>query len=150
MKWNDLETFTFGDNPSLADDLAALVLAGRKRATCWAAPDGKLTEVGKRTVMLDGGGRPCAVLETLELVQRRFEDVDAAFAFEEGEGDSTLAYWRQAHRDYFSRKNQFTEGMLVWCERFRVVETIAGAEGCERIGITPDSYCSTITKHQDP
>ena len=56
MKWNDLETFTFGDNPSLADDLAALVLAGRKRATCWAARDGKLTEVGKRTVMLDGGG----------------------------------------------------------------------------------------------
>jgi uncharacterized protein YhfF len=33
MKWNDLETSTFGDNPSLADDLAALVLAGRKRAT---------------------------------------------------------------------------------------------------------------------
>jgi len=49
-------------------------------------------ENGKRTVMLDGGGRPCAVLATLELVQRRFEDVDAAFAFEEGEGDSTLAY----------------------------------------------------------
>jgi hypothetical protein len=32
MKWNDLGTFTFGDNPSLADDLAALVLAGR---TCY-------------------------------------------------------------------------------------------------------------------
>jgi uncharacterized protein YhfF len=78
---------------------------------------GKLTEVGKRTVMLDGGGRPCAVLETLELGQGRLE---------EGEGDSTLAYWRQAHRDYFSRKNQFTEDMLVWCERFRVVEMIAG------------------------
>jgi putative tryptophan/tyrosine transport system substrate-binding protein len=34
----------------------------------------------------------------------------------------------------------------LWCERFRVVETIAGAEGCERIGITSDSCCSTITK----
>jgi uncharacterized protein YhfF len=123
------ETFTFGDNPNLADELATLVLAGRKRATCWAICDGKLTEVGKRMVMLDGAGRPCAVLETLELVQRRFGDVDAAFAFEEGEGDCTLAYWRQAHRDYFSRKNQFTEDMLLWCERFRVVETIAGAEG---------------------
>ena len=96
--------------------------------------------------MLDGGCRACVVLETLELVQRRFEDVDPAFA---GEGDSTLAYWRQAHRDYFSRKNQFTEDMLVWCEHFRVVETIAGAEGCERIGITRDSCCSTITKDQD-
>ena len=40
--------------------------------------------------------------------------------------------------------------LLVRCERFRVVETIAGAEGCERIGITPDSRCSTIAKDQDP
>jgi hypothetical protein len=40
--------------------------------------------------------------------------------------------------------------MRLWCERFRVVETIAGAEGCERRGITPDSCCSTITKDQDP
>jgi uncharacterized protein YhfF len=74
--------------------------------------------------MLDGGGHPCAVLETLELVQRRFEDVDAAFAFEEGEGDSTLAYCRQAHRDYFSRKNQFAEDMLA-AELFYFVPTFA-------------------------
>jgi hypothetical protein len=54
--------------------------------------------------------------------------------------------WRRAHRDYFSPKNQFTEDMLVWCERFRVVETIAGAEGCERIESTRDSCCSTIAR----
>jgi hypothetical protein len=39
--------------------------------------------------------------------------------------------------------------MLLWCERFRVVETIAVAEGCERIGITPDSCCPTISKDQE-
>jgi uncharacterized protein YhfF len=41
VKWNDLETFTSGDSPNPANELAALVLAGRKCATCWAACDGK-------------------------------------------------------------------------------------------------------------
>jgi uncharacterized protein YhfF len=33
----DLKTFAFGDSPALADELLALVLAGKKTATCWAA-----------------------------------------------------------------------------------------------------------------
>ena len=43
-----------------------------------------LTEVGKRMVMLDGAGRPRAVLTTIELTLRHFDEVDAAF-FKEGE-----------------------------------------------------------------
>ena len=128
MEWQHLETFSFGDGPALADMLAALVLEGRKRATCWAASEGLLTEVGKRTVMLDGSGRPRAVLETVELTLRRFGEVDAAFAHDEGEGDRTLDAWRQAHRAYFGRRGQFAEDMLLWCERFRVVERIAGPD----------------------
>jgi uncharacterized protein YhfF len=31
MQWHELEAFSFGDNPALADKLAALVLKGRKR-----------------------------------------------------------------------------------------------------------------------
>ena len=122
--WRALETFSFGDNPQLADELADLVLAGKKTATCWAASQGLLTEVGKRMVMLDGAGRPRAVIETVELVQRGFAEVDASFAHDEGEGDRTLAYWRRAHEIYFSRLGQFTPDMQLWCERFRVVEII--------------------------
>jgi uncharacterized protein YhfF len=116
-----LESFSFGDSPAMADELAELVLSGLKTATCWAASEGLLTEVGKRMVMLDGSGQPLAVIETVELTQRRFGDVDAAFAFDEGEGDRSLACWRNAHRRYFTRKGQFAEDMLLWCERFRVV-----------------------------
>jgi uncharacterized protein YhfF len=79
MDWRSLETFSFGDNPALADELADLVLQGTKTATCWAASQGLLTEVGKRMVMLDGAARPRAVIETVELTERRFPDVDAAF-----------------------------------------------------------------------
>ncbi len=49
------------------------------------ASEGMSAEVGKRMVMLDGAGRPRAVLTTMELTLRRFDEVDAAFF--EGEGD---------------------------------------------------------------
>ena len=122
--WTALESFSFGDSAGLADELCALVLAGLKRATCWAAADGLLTDLGKRMVMLDGSGRPRAVLETVEITKRRFHEVDAAFARDEGEGDLSLEDWRAAHRRYFSRKGQFAEDMLLYCERFVVVAVI--------------------------
>ena len=125
MEWRDLESFSFGDSPALADELAALVLDGVKRATCWAAGDGMLTEVGKRMVLLSGSGEQLAIVETVEVVRRRFSDVDAAFAYDEGEGDRSLEYWRKAHRTYFTRLGQFTEDMLLCCERFRVVERLS-------------------------
>jgi len=128
MVWRGPETFSFGDSPGLADELAALVLAGKKTATCWAASDGPLTEIGKRMVVLSGSGRPLAVIETVELAQRRFHEVDAAFAHDEGEGDRSLARWREAHRRYFGRLGQFAEDMPLFCERFRVVERIADPE----------------------
>ncbi len=126
--WSELESFSFEDSAALADELAALVLAGMKTATCSAVSDGPSTEVGKRMVMLDGSGRPLAVIETVELTHRRFNDVDAAFASDEGEGDRSLAYWREAHRRYFTRLGQFAEDMQLYCERFRVVERIEDAD----------------------
>lgn len=137
--WRDLDRFSFGDSPQLADELAALVLAGRKRATCWAVGDGMLTEIGKRSVMLDGSGRPRAVLETVELEQRAFGNVDAAFAYQEGEGDRSLAFWREAHRAYFSRLGQFAEDMMLYCERFRVVEFIIQNEAHPALRATDPS-----------
>jgi uncharacterized protein YhfF len=124
MGWRDLESFSFGDSPALADELSILVLDGVKTATCWAAVDGQLTEVGKRMAMLDGSGVPRAVLETVELSLRRFNEVDSTFAFDEGEGDRSLKFWRNAHRTYFGRRGQFAENMLLYCQRFRIVERI--------------------------
>ena len=80
-------------------------------------------------VMLDGAGRPLAVIETVELTLCRFDEVDATFAYDEGEDDRTLATWRSAHRRYFTRLGQFAEDMALWCERFRVVEHLAQQTG---------------------
>jgi uncharacterized protein YhfF len=107
----DLESFAFGDSPALADELLDLVLAAKKTATCWAVSEGdKGVAVGKRWIVKDGSGGPRAVIETVEVERRRFEEVDAAFAHEEGEGDRSLAYWRRAHTDYFTRRASFSRG----------------------------------------
>ena len=51
MDWQNLETFSFGDSPDLANRLVELVLSGSKRATCWAESQGLLSaEVGKMMV----------------------------------------------------------------------------------------------------
>jgi uncharacterized protein YhfF len=125
MNWRELETFSFGDNPALADQLLALVLEGKKRATCWAASEGlKGAAVGKSMVALDSKGRPRVVLTTRELVQRRFDDVDEQFAYDEGERDRSLSYWREAHTRYFARLGLFEPDMMLWCERFIVEQVI--------------------------
>ena len=125
-----LDSFAFGDGPELADELLALVLAGKKTATCWAAAEGpKGTEVGKAWVVKDGAGRPRCVIETVELTQRRFDEVEEDFAYDEGEDDRTLAAWRREHEVYFRRNNQFAPDMPLYCERFRLVQILGdGAE----------------------
>ncbi len=124
--WSELDQFPFGDGPELADELLALILAGKKTATCWSATEGqKGTQVGKRWVVLDGSGTPRAVLETVELTQRRFDHVDADFARDEGEDDQTLASWRAAHETYFTRNGCFAPDMMLYCERFRLIEILA-------------------------
>jgi uncharacterized protein YhfF len=128
--WRTLESFHFGDSPELADELLALVLEGRKTATCWDAAEGlKGVEVGKAMVVEDGAGKPRAVLQTVELSQRRFDAVDGAFAYEEGEGDRTLESWRTGHQAYFTRNGGFRLDMLLNCERFRLVRILDQENG---------------------
>jgi uncharacterized protein YhfF len=124
VPWRNLETFSFGNTPEMADRLAALVAAGAKRATCWPINDGQQTEIGKQMVVLDGSGNPRAVIETVELTRRRFDEVDLQFALDEGEGDETLEQWRVGHRAYFECEGDFAPDMLLWCERFKLVKVI--------------------------
>ncbi len=125
--WEALPRDRFGDSAALNDELVALVVAGRKIATCGASrdyPEGP-PALGYLSVIEDGAGRPRCVIETTEIAIRRFDDVDADFARDEGEGDLSYAFWRQAHEDYFRRTGGFSPDMNVICERFRLVEIIS-------------------------
>jgi uncharacterized protein YhfF len=127
-KYTSLPRFSFGDSPALADELSTLVLAGRKTATCTTPGDPNLSRPGDRWIVLDGRGRPTCVIETVEITMRRYDEVDAAFAYDEGEDDRSLDAWRGAHRNYFTRQGRFGETMMLVCERFRLVEVLGDRE----------------------
>jgi uncharacterized protein YhfF len=124
-KYRNLRSFAFGDGPALADELLGLVVRGVKTATCSTGDEPNISTAGERWIVLDGRGEPRCVIETTEVTFRRYEDVDAAFAHDEGEGDRSLAYWRDAHRRYFTRLGKFSNNMMLMCERFRLVEAFA-------------------------
>ena len=68
-----------------------------------------------------------ALLKTVELREIPFLEVDAAFAWDEGEDDRSLDSWRENHRRYFGRvsdaSSPFSDEEAVLCERFQVLYT---------------------------
>ena len=123
--YRGLRAFAFGDGPELADELLDLVMRGVKTATCSTEDEPNTSTPGERWIVLDGRGEPRCVIETTEVSYRRFNEVEAAFAFDEGEGDRSLGFWRDAHRSYFTRLGRFSDTMMLMCERFRLVEVFA-------------------------
>jgi uncharacterized protein YhfF len=121
----------WGDTPEMADELGALISSRTKTATCSAlweyeAEDEPLPEVGLKTIVLDGNGDPLCIVETTEVEVRPYDEVDARFGYEEGEGDRSLEDWREAHWRFFSRTlpnigKEPAMDMPLVCERFRVV-----------------------------
>jgi uncharacterized protein YhfF len=125
------ETWHFCDNEQDANELAALVKAGIKTATCslqwvYEAEGAKLPEVGALSIITDWDGDPLCIVETTEVTIRPFNEVDASFAYGEGEGDRTLEHWRAVHWRCFGREfatigREPSEDMPLVCERFRVI-----------------------------
>jgi uncharacterized protein YhfF len=127
QQWADLPRDRFGDAPAMQDELAALVIAGRKTATCFAEGTGPIPAVGDRAVIENGSGHLVCVIETVALQRRRFDEVDEQHARNEGEGDLSLGYWREVHRAYFQREGTFSEDMMLVCEDFRLVAVLSEA-----------------------
>lgn len=121
--WRNLPVCAFGSSPVLQERLAALVIAGRKRATVWDGREANPTRPGMRWVVTVSE-RPVAVIETVAVGQRRFDEIDADFAALEGEGDGSLRFWQIAHEAYFGKSGGFDPAMLLWWEEFRLIEVI--------------------------
>jgi uncharacterized protein YhfF len=123
--------FGFGGTPELADELAALVLSGHKRATTslpieYTTFKQPLPKAGDLSIITRGDGIPCAIIERISVTTIPFAEVDAEYAAVEGEGDGSLGFWRAAHERYFSSTSarlggHFDAQSLVQCEIFKVV-----------------------------
>jgi uncharacterized protein YhfF len=122
--------FYFGWNEALAEELLALVLAGRKRATCSSARSFEiegdpLPKAGDMSVVTNWAGEPKCVIETTRVRVLPFREVGFDMAVREGE-DDTLESWRQGHIRAFTHDAQamgfeFSEDMPVVFEDFTVI-----------------------------
>ena len=111
---NDIyfERFAFGDSPEMADELLALVCAGKKTATV--------------SVVLEG--EPACVIKTVRLDIVRFCDLTWDMVKLEGEDDNfeqwkagNIRYWT---RDAAKRGYTFTDQTPSTFECFEVVEVL--------------------------
>jgi uncharacterized protein YhfF len=111
----------------LATVLGLLVRDGPKRATAsrlesYEEDAEPLPQAGDLSVILDEHGEPLCVIRTTDVEVRPFGEVGEEFAWVEGEGDRSLAYWRAAHIDFFaSEGNPVDEETELVLERFELV-----------------------------
>ena len=122
------QAWAFGGAP---DKLAELVSRGIKTATCSAAAlyeheDEELPKVGDHSVILNSDGQAVCIIRTTKVYVTAFDQVSERHAYLEGEGDRSLAYWREVHKEFFTEElktihQEFDESIQLVCEEFEVV-----------------------------
>ncbi len=132
------EAFAFGGTAESADHLSNLVRRGIKTATSeslrvFQESGQRPPMAGDLSIVLDGAGNPVCVIETIEAVVRPLNEVDAAFAFDYGEGDRTLDWWQRELWEYYRddhthRGWTINPSVPIVCERFRVIYDPVEAE----------------------
>ncbi|HLR42794.1 MAG TPA: ASCH domain-containing protein [Pseudogracilibacillus sp.] len=119
----------FGVDP---DTLAQLVIDGIKTATCsghifYEIENEPLPKIDDYNIILNSADEPVAITKTVDVTITPMNEVSEAFAIAEGEGDRTYQYWWNEHERFFKEElkaigREFSEDMLLVCERFEVVD----------------------------
>lgn len=121
-----MDGWSFGDTPEMADEIGELVVKGIKTATTsllseYEIEGEPLPKIGEQSFIKDSQGDPLCVIETTEVKVKTFGEVDEKYAFDEGEGDRSLGYWRKEHIRFFSKYCHVDENLKLVCERFKVI-----------------------------
>jgi uncharacterized protein YhfF len=129
----------FGDSKQLSNHLLFLIRSGGKRATTgllweFEAEGEPLPDVGDIEIAVNDAGQPAVVLRFTAVDVLAFDEVTSEFAAREGEGDLSLAWWREAHWDFFSRLcahlgRAAAADMPVVCLDFEVLHVCRGCPG---------------------
>ena len=101
--------WAFGMTKDQADNLAKLTYEGVKTATSslyelYKLENDPLPIANEHyDVLLDGTGNPVGIILTTDVTIQAYDKVSEQHAYEEGEGDRTLEYWRQVHDVFFTK-----------------------------------------------
>lgn len=120
------------DKPS-ADKLYQLAIEGKKRATTgsiWAYEYDKepVLNPGDLTILTNYDETRACIIKTKSVVIKKFKEITLEDAQIEGEGDSSLEYWRRVHKEFFEEEckrigREFSEDMPVAFEQFEIEYT---------------------------
>lgn len=123
--------WSFGADEKMANELSQLVTQGEKRGTtslvrCYELDDEEYPTLDDYSVILDGQDKAVCIIKNKQLTFCQFSEVTEQMAMIEGEGDKSLHYWQDAHRDFFSQAlkeyhEEFNDEMQVLFEEFQVV-----------------------------
>ena len=125
---DEIDAWAFGVEPDL---FSRFGFRGEKTATAsaydlYALEAESLPQEGTFDVILDSQNQAVCIVEITKVSVQPFNQVSAQHAFKEGEGDKSLAYWRQVHEDCFAEWLReagltFTPESKVVLEEFRKV-----------------------------
>ena len=125
------DAWAFCGGGTIGDELAGLVLEGKKTATASAKiaydlENEPIPESGEYSVILYDSGEAACVIRGTKVTLAAFDEVSPEHAYKEGEGDRTLSYWSAVHReafapDYEAAGRPFDEHGLCVLEEFEVV-----------------------------
>ncbi|NAW90987.1 MULTISPECIES: ASCH domain-containing protein [unclassified Vibrio] len=130
-----LERRQFCNNQLDSDRCAELIKMGEKRATsslydAYLIEGEALPEKGTLYVVVNWCGEEQCIIRVTDVYLLPFNEVNEEHAQMEGEGNWTLAYWRNTHKaafrmDCLDYGLEFNEGMPVVFEVFEVVHKFA-------------------------
>lgn len=125
------DSFNFCDNEKDAKECGQLTEEGIKKATSTSLwwfdfNQETLPEVDNIYVITDWYGIAKAIIKTTKVEQVPYHEITEEYAALEGEGDKSLAFWKEVHWDYYSREMELenespTEDMLIVCEQFETL-----------------------------
>ena len=117
-----------------ANTCAQLVVDRIKQATCsllieYQVENEPLPQVGQLDIVTNWVGKAQAIIRIEKVDIVPFGQVTEQFAYLEGEGDRTLAFWRKAHWDFFEKEltaidRKPSEDMELVCEHFETIWTV--------------------------
>jgi len=126
-------SFYFCDNEPDADVCADLVMKSIKQATAgslwwYEKTNEKLPVVDDFYIVTDWKGKAKAVIKTIKVERVPYNQVTEEFAYIEGEGDRSLAFWKKVHWAFYTREmapydEAPTEDMIIICEYFKTIWT---------------------------
>lgn len=123
--------YYFCDNKKDADACVELVIKGIKQATSsslwwYKKYNEPLPKIDDLAIVTNWEGVPKVITRVTKVSKVKLGEIDEAYAFKEGEGDKSLAYWHKVHWQYYAREmepfgEKPSEDMIIVCEEFETI-----------------------------